>query len=346
MFHKIIGWFQKAGMVEISPPSIHINEVADWVEQQTKEVMMAHTLEEETLNHVNLLKDKRWVLDNKLDGWQQGAKRAKNTEVGLLLIEIRKVLELLQFPEMKITIGSVLTAHEKIDALIDPLIYKIENSFFKDNFAVILPEGNSASAGQTSAGPAPANPVLQELQGIKALLQQFEQKIAISGYHKMKTLAEKSMQLDAHSDRLYQMQQQLKLFQEKQALVQQKQQEKEAELQVLQQNPAYNNFLAIKDQRAKLLQQIEMNDSFHERFELKQRVDQLGKAVGDKELLLKLEDLEYRLNHFRTQAQRLKEEIARVQDDLNDTMQLRQRETNFFQNLVKVSMGEEIVIKV
>lgn len=336
MLNKILGWFQKAGMVETSPPSIHINEVADWVEQQTKEVLTAHKLEEETLNHVNLLKDKRWALDNKLDQWQQLAKTARNTEVSLLLMEIRKVLELLRFTDDKNTIASVLALQEKVDAIIESLIQKIENSFFKDNFTMILPEGSTA----------PTNPVLRELQGVKSQMQQFEQKVATSGYHKMKTLAEKSMQIDAHSDHLYQLQQQLKLFQEKQALVQQKQQEKEAELQLLQQNQAYPNFLAIKDQRAKLMLQIENNDSFQERFELKQRLDALSKAVGDKELLLKLEDIEYRLDHYKKQSQRLKEEIEQVQDDLNDTMQLRLRETDFFQNLVKVSMEKDINITV
>ena len=154
------------------------------------------------------------------------------------------------------------------------------------------------------------------------------------------------MHIDTCSDRLYQMQQQLKVFQEKQTLVQSKQQEKEAELLVLQENKAYPNFLAIKDQRAKLMMQIENNDNFQERFEMKQRLDALAKAVGDKELLLKLEDIEYRMDHFKKQSQRLKEEIERVQDDVNDVTQLRQRETDFFQNLVKISMGEEIVIRV
>ncbi len=336
MLNKILHWFQKAGLVEISPPSIHINEVADWVEQQTKEVMAAHKLEEETLNQVNLLKDKRWALDNKLEEWQQRAKQAKNTEVGLLLIEIGKVLELLRFPDDKNTIASVLAMHEKVDALLEPITKKIENSSFKDNFAMILPEGSSA----------PANPALQELQEVKFLMQQFEQKIAASGHHKMKTLLEKSMQIDTYSDRLYQLQQQLKVFQEKHTLVQSKQQEKEAELQLLQQNQAYPHFVAIKDQRAKLMLQIENNDSFQERFELKQRLDQLGKAVGDKELLLKLEDIEYRLDHFKKQSQRLKEEIERVQEEMNGTILVRQRETEFFMNLVKVSMGKEVAVKV
>ena len=140
------------------------------------------------------------------------------------------------------------------------------------------------------------------------------------------------------------MQKQLKVFREKQTLVQSKEQEKEAELQSLQQNPAYPNFLVIKDQRAKLMMQIENNDNFQERFEMKQRLDALGKAVGDKELLLKLEDLEYRLDHFRKQSRRLKEEIERVQEDVNEVTRLRQRETEFFRNLVKVSLGEEINI--
>src|SRR3989338_2657192 len=339
MLNKILNWFQKSGMVEISPVSIHINEVADWVDHKNKEVISAHKLEEETLNHVNSLKDKRWVLDNKLDEWQQRAKTARNTDISVVLTDIRKVVDLLCFPDDKNTIASVLTVHEKVDALLEPITQKIENSFFKDNFTVILPEGSTAST-------SPVNPVLQELQDVKSLLQQFEQKIASSGYHKIKTLTEKSMHIDTYSDRLYQMQQQLKVFQEKQTLVQSKQQEKEAELLVLQENKAYPNFLAIKDQRAKLMMQIENNDNFQERFEMKQRLDALAKAVGDKELLLKLEDIEYRMDHFKKQSQRLKEEIDRVQDDVNEVTQLRQRETEFFQNLVKISMGEEIVIKV
>ena len=106
MLNKIIRWFQKSGMVEISPPNIHINEVADWVEHKTKEMLTVNKLEEETLNHVNLLKDKNWVLDNKLDEWQQWAKQTRNTEVSLLLVVIRKVLELLRFPEGKNTVDS------------------------------------------------------------------------------------------------------------------------------------------------------------------------------------------------------------------------------------------------
>lgn len=337
MLTKIRSWFKKSGTIQSLSSSIHIDEVADWVEQKNKEVMVTHKLEEETLNHVNLLKDKRWILDNKIDEWQQRAKITRNTEVGLLLIEVRKAVELLRFPAEKNSIGSVLAIHEKIDAVVEPLTNKIEHSFFKDNFTMILPEGSF---------PNPTNPVLQELQDVKVLMQQFEQKIATSGYHNIKTLTEKSIHIDSYSDRIYQMQQQLKVFQEKQALVQSKQQEKEAELQVLQQNQAYPNFLAIKDQRAKLMLQIENNDNFQERFEMKQRLDALAKAVGDKELLLKLEDIEYRMDHFRKQSQRLKEEIDLVQDGMNEAIHLRQREMEFFQNLVKISIGQEIEIKV
>lgn len=335
MFTKIRSWFQKHGTT--TPfSSIPINEIADWVDHKKKEVMVAHKLEEETTNHINLLKDKRWVLDNKLDEWQQRAKQARNIEIGLVLVDIRKIADALRFPHEKNTLSSILEIHEKVDAAMDVITQKIEKSSFKDNYAFILPDGSTVSI----------NPVLQELQEVHGLLGQFEQKVALSGFHKIKTLTEKSVAIDGYSDRLYQYQQQLTLFQEKKALIQSKQQEKEAELQQLQQDTAYANFLTIKDQRSTLLGEIENSANFHERFEMKQRLDALAKAVGNKELLLKLEDIEYRMTHFRTQSQRLQEEITRVQDEMGEVTQLRQRETEFFTNLVKVSLGQEIEIKV
>ncbi|HLC70455.1 MAG TPA: hypothetical protein VJI32_00480 [Candidatus Nanoarchaeia archaeon] len=334
MFTKIRGWFQKNG-VTTNSSSIHINEIADWVDQKKKEAMVAHKLEEETTNHINSLKDKRWVLDNKLDEWQQRAKQARNTDIGLLLVDVRKMADLLRFPNDKNTLSSILDIHEKVDAAMEAVTQKIEKSSFKDNFAFILPDGSTVSI----------NPVLQELQEIHSLLGQFEQTVALSGFHKIKTLTEKSITIDGYSDRLYQSQQQLKVFQEKHTLVQSKQQEKEAELQQLQQDTAYASFLGIKDQRSKLMAEIENNPDFHQRFEMKQRLDALAKAVGNKELLLKLEDIEYRMTHFRTQSQRLQEEIVRVQEEMNEVSQLRQRETEFFTNLVKVSLGQDIEIK-
>ncbi len=337
MFTKIRGWFQKGSAPNSS--AVPINELADWVDRKKMQILTAHKLEEETLNHINGLKDKCWVLDNKLDEWQQRAKQARNHEVGLLLVEARKIIDLLRFPHQVNNISSVLGIHDKIAEVIEAISQKVEKSSFKDNFSVILPRANALEA-------VPMNPLLQELQDLHSLLGQFEQKIAQSGFHKVKTLTEKSLAIDGYSDQLYQKQQQLKVFEEKLALIKSKQQEKETELQQLQADTAYANFLTIKDQRAQLLTDIENKDNFQERFEMKQKLDALAKKVGNKELLLKLEDIEYRLGHFKMQSQRLEEEINRLQEEMNTVRQTRQREAEFFANLVKVSLAEEIQITV
>jgi hypothetical protein len=58
----------------------------------------------------------------------------------------------------------------------------------------------------------------------------------------------------------------------------------------------------------------------------------------------KLDDAYYRLQHFQEQEEQLNNQITDLEDNLGETSELRLREKNLFQNLVRIGLNKELVI--
>jgi len=78
----------------------------------------------------------------------------------------------------------------------------------------------------------------------------------------------------------------------------------------------------------------------------KDKLEQLNQVVADKDFLLRIEETQYKLNHFSKQVEKLEQEVNEIKDEVNDHIILRGKEIELFKNLVKVSLGKDIEVRV
>lgn len=308
-----MGWMQRilektgiSNVVTVQQKTLHVHELIDWLDAQKEQVITSHKLVQELSTHVNALKNQRWLLQCKLDEWKQQGNQPK-AEMAEHLIH------LLNLPESG-TIDQMLELHGKVERVLEPVI-----------------------------GDGEVHP---EFEQVHELQDQFEQKVIQSGYSKIKTLLQRAAIIDQVGDEIHQLQQQVQVRKEKLAQIGEKRNEKQAALASLQQHSAYATFALVKDERQKLLIEIEKAESLQQKFELKERLHHVEKHAGGHDFALKMDDAYYRLEHFSQQASRLQEDLAKLEDALQEKNIRRQREVELFTNITKISLGKEIKVAV
>ena len=78
---------------------------------------------------------------------------------------------------------------------------------------------------------------------------------------------------------------------------------------------------------------------------LNKKLNESNHEHENKDFLEKLEDANYRLQHFRDQEKQLNNQINNLEEDFNETIEIRSREKKMFQNIVKIGLNKEILIK-
>ncbi len=322
-----MGWmgkfFEKMGVVtteQVSSPLelVHVYELNDWLEQIVQDKIEQHNLQEHATSYVHAIKDKHWLLDSKLESLP------RSNEAYLYFREVKKLLE----PWKKMdspTAKRILELHAETEPQLERYYSKLD---------------------QLTAENKALSPFVSIVQDLRAVKDSFEQKITQSGMRSLHNLIQKAQQIEQHTETLAQLQETLQRKNEKLKLVVEKREEKEAELRQLQENPLYGNITHIRDQRTKLMQDIDKADNASWRTDLRQQLEALERSTGNRGFVLKIDDVEYRLTHFREQEQRLLAELAFVQEETNDHLALRNRQIELFANLVKISLGKEMNVKV
>lgn len=83
-----------------------------------------------------------------------------------------------------------------------------------------------------------------------------------------------------------------------------------------------------------------------EHYRLQAELRQAKEQIQHNNLLMKIDDAAYRLDHFTKQVEKLDEEISVLEDKVGTLEERVSREQEFIQNLIKVSLGRNVVIKV
>ncbi len=83
-----------------------------------------------------------------------------------------------------------------------------------------------------------------------------------------------------------------------------------------------------------------------EHYKLQAELRQAKEQIQHNNLLMKIDDAAYRLDHFTKQSEKLDEEISVLEDKAETLRETVSREQEFIQNLIKVSLGRNVVIKV
>ncbi len=328
--------FEKVGVSSSVQPrveSVPLNDLREWLENKSQEIISKQKLQDHVVDITNLLKDKRWVIEGKLDEWQSKINPVRQSEVSSVLLEARKIMGLIEFPE-KMTVDRFLSFHSKLELELERFSKRVESDPFQQQFSVVFPENVGA------------NPLLKELLEVNGLCTDFEQRVVQSGYSKVDTLMKRAGLIEKYIEELQQLQQALQINTAKLSALTEKQKEKEADLLLLQQNPTYTAFLKIKEGRAKLLAEIEKAPTMQEKFELKQQVDALEKSTGNRDFIIKLEEAIYRLDHFNQQIDKFRQEVTIIEEEIEELINRRGRELDLFKNLVKISLGKEIEVRI
>lgn len=81
-------------------------------------------------------------------------------------------------------------------------------------------------------------------------------------------------------------------------------------------------------------------------FEIKEELEHLKETALGKDFKLKLEEAKYRVEHFQQQIVKIKEEKEQLEEEINENIALYNRELDLFENLVKISLGKEVKVRV
>lgn len=301
--------------------AIHVHDLPNWVEKRSERIINTYKLEEETHHYVNLLKDKRLILEGKLAQWEKELMPQEKEEANQIFSTGEKVMEKLVFP--KTNLDNVLPQHQQLVSVLDQTLKTVEGIDHQLKGSWV-----------------------NELIDLKKYVDEFNGKISQVGFGKIETLREKVIIIGEHSEHLRNLRKELGQKKDKLERIEAKKREKQAELRPLEENAHYPAFKMIKEERAGLLAELEGCDDIHQKFEIKERIDLLEKAVGNKDFILRVDEALYRVEHYIGQGRVWRKQIDELEEEIVSRKAQRDHEIEMFVNLVKVSLGEDVEVRV
>ena len=318
---------EKAGILVDEQPAlsyvseeIHAYELVEWLDKRAKVKIQEFNLPSEFSEYLNKVKDKQWLLETKAEPWKPRFK--SSPELQTLFLETQKSIQLLarieQFPQS-------LALHQHLELLWEKMLNRLE-AVEGDKEIILFLSGT-----------------LHELRQHK---DAFEQKITQSGYRNLHTLTQKAQAIEQQTEQIKKLQAMKQQREEKLKEVLEKKAEREQDVQQLQQAMQFTDLQKIREQRAKLLQDLQKAENPQWHAELRQQLDALERVSGNRDLLMRWDDLQYRLDHFKQQEERFKEELAILQENVQDSLSAREKHIELFTNLTKIALGKEVGVKV
>ncbi|MEK6969433.1 MAG: hypothetical protein AABW48_03320 [Nanoarchaeota archaeon] len=276
---KALNFFKK-GSTEANDQieNVQLTDLDAWLKLQTQQLLTTSGLNGELVNYVNVLKDKRWMLERQLDEWESKLKPFGADwidydleEIKNLFQETRTALGVLTFPE-NITVETVLGLNLSLEPKIKYLLQKADGTDFVTSFNLIFNDDsvkdpikadtNQSEAANDSANNSNnqiTNHLLTELLELENIKRDFEQKLTSCGYSAIKFLTQKTVLLNSHVSQLEMLEKELLSKRERQNIADSKKKEKEIQIAELKQEPGYVSLSSLKQKRAEILKKIEGN---------------------------------------------------------------------------------------
>ncbi|MBI2666103.1 hypothetical protein HYX13_00675 [Candidatus Woesearchaeota archaeon] len=432
-----MGWLkekllQGKKLLENTPQKeyLQLQELQPWLQGQAQRIIAETKLEEALASYIQQLQAKRWQLEIKLEEWKNLCKDINN-EMRDFFTEIKTLIHLLTFPE-KPTIESVSDSNKELGSHLKELKNFLD-SYGEKEYSVLLPDGREAEQ-------VIFTPFIKELLELEKYQQEFDQKIIQSRFRTLELLQEKRQQLESATQTLERLQEKITAFQLRVQQVEEKKQEKAAELEQWKQHPSFGMFLRLEENRKvlkqgivahqdevvrffsqvtpvldafklqlsnpklvdqyvqdpesaffhdeqlailHLLQQVkalglenpmekmhstalpvtlQQTTSFlekctqadvghvHQLRQRQQELQQQGASIApspeEQGTLVKMEDAQYRLEHFSKQVAQLQHQQKEIEEQQNELQEQRAQEIGLFQHLVKMGFGKEVEVKV
>ncbi len=417
------GLLANAGTAPVSE-KIDISRLEEWLEARLRECVAQHALDAAMLEYLSQLKEKRWEIEEKLEEWDKKIQAlgipAQSKDIGPLFAETRAFLEMPSLLE-KNSIPSILHMNRELEGQLQQLQAKLQQSSFAYNYSFLLERGARAERDQQ------LNPLLQALLDIDSMRKRIEDKVAVSGYKSFYLLCTQAKALPKTYGEMQLSAKEFEQRNQKLLAVEQKHDEKDAELQVLQQHHLYQDIRELRHRRQELLNSLRDNEEQLEDFFLSLKpaleqyqmlvpdnsivprlvkagqarvlyedpsgVNQVLKAVQrmltaeklslppektnlilaeldrgmksflpemekeyhacssemerlqeDKDFVQKLEEAQYRLDHFRQQVQRLRREVKVLDEEQSAQKAELERQVKVLKEQIKNIVGREIEV--
>ena len=233
---------------------VMLSDLRGWLQFRSQELLINAGLENEMQKYVQIMKEKRWFLECRLDEWQEKAREhTRVEEVTPLLRETRRLLELLSFPD-QIALEKILLQNNYLEQRLQALSEKVEASSFGQDFAFLYDEGNGGNSSEL-------NPLLQFLLDIDAQRKGFEQKVTQSGYNTILTVNTKTTFLEQSQEQLKHWETELTAKKNRLLAADEKKLEKEQELSALQQKAKTLNLESLTAKQERLLHDLDRNET-------------------------------------------------------------------------------------
>lgn len=306
---------------EEAEPGIHVNDLLEWLIKEKQNLISKHQLEEKVNNYTHKLKEKRWILECKVDEFEKSLGERKEM-FAPFLSESRKILESMT-PEKK-TVESTISMNIRLEN-VEKILRLIEENSIEDKEIL------------TS--------LLNEFLDLQRHKEGFDETISQSGFSKMQTLFNKATELGQSMENLRNSREEINVRKAHLSKIKVKLEEKEAELYTLQQREHYAKFKEIREERLSLQKELEACIDFKEKFDIKHKLDLVEKKVGDKDYLFRIDEAQYRVDHFLEQFNKQEQEIKDLLEKIENGMARRDREIDMFVNLVKIGLEKEIMVR-
>ncbi len=239
LWQKLVSkWSKKKKKVE----PIHIvplEKIEFWLTEQSSFILQNSNIHTTLLFYQEKASSKRWLIETKLDEWQELIPDTQKEEVEPIFSRIQDLFDTLPTEWTIRTISSFISSFEKN---LDTIIETVEASQFAHNYGFI---------SQSSI-----NPLLQELINFHSLIRTVETKVAKSGYRSFIALEQKNNIIQSHLAKIEELFTVLSERKEQRMLTEHKRLEKYQELEKLQSDPQFEVMQRIRQHHEKTKEEI------------------------------------------------------------------------------------------
>jgi len=223
--------------------TVSVENLGEWLDAQFKAKYRSINLQEESINYIKKLKDRRWYLEAQLDIWKQKVPRELKEELQEVFRNTKLFLDNLTFSE-QFNFEQLLHLNNRLLQKIEELIKQVEGSSMASDFSFMVDEKENNQL---------VNPLFQELLTLANLIKNFENILIKKGFRALDSLREKMIKLQQLRKKIFLLNRQLEERKKRLEQATSKKKEKELECAKYTEQPAYNTLLQME----KLKQQKE-----------------------------------------------------------------------------------------
>lgn len=235
---------------------INVNNLKDWLDLRTQEIVSGLDLDSVLKDYVNKLTDKRRFLESQLSQWDKKILfRPDKEEIEILFRGSRKLLKYLSAAE-EINLENILGFNNFFEPKLKLLADAVEKSGFGKEFSFLTKEG--VTKGEENLR---INPLLKELLEIEGIINDFEQRISQCHLRRIGHLSEKLLSLENYSLVLKRIDGELTTLKEKSGALEEKKKEKEVMLQRIRDEPDFISEEMIETEKVEIKKQMAENNA-------------------------------------------------------------------------------------